>query len=71
MLKIDGGRLICSRQTARKRGSIQEKKKPDKNAMFCLEKMKQEDEKRKMEELHQQKSESNDQECGRQCWAFA
>ena len=29
------------------------------------------DEKEKMEELHQHKGESDDQECGRQCWAFA
>ena len=38
---------------------------------FGLEEMKKKDEKRKMEELHQHKGESDDQECGRQCWAFA
>ena len=53
MPNIDGGFLNCWRQTARKLGFIQEWKKPCKNGMFCW-KMKKEDEKRKMEELHQQ-----------------
>ena len=34
MPKIDGGLLSCWRQTARKLGSIQERKKPCKNGMF-------------------------------------
>ena len=29
------------------------------------------DEKRKMEQVHQQKGKSDDQECGRPCWTFA
>ena len=54
MQKIDGGSLSCWRQTVRKHGSIQEKKKPCKKDMFGR-KMKKEDEKRSMEELRQQK----------------
>ena len=38
ILKIDGGLLSCGCQTARKLGSIQERKKPCKNVR--LEKMK-------------------------------
>ena len=53
MPRTDAGLLSCWRQTARKRGSIQEKKKPCQNAM--LDWVKKGDEKRKMEELQQQK----------------
>ena len=52
MPKIDGGLLNCWRQTARKHGSIQEK--PCKNGMLGW-KNEKEDEKRKMEEMHQQR----------------
>ena len=53
-LTTDGGLLSCWRQTTRKRGSIQERKKPCKNG-YLVGKMNKEDEKRKMEELHQQR----------------
>ena len=54
MPRIDGGLLNCWRRAARKHGFIQERKKPCKNGMPGW-KMKKEDEKRKMEEMHQQR----------------
>ena len=57
MLRIVGGLLICWRQIARRRGSTRKKKKKQcKSSISWFEKYKKkEDEKRKMEELHQQK----------------
>ena len=48
--------LICWQQIARKHGSTQERKKPCRKWYAWLEKMKKEDEKRKMEEMHQQRA---------------
>ena len=55
MPKIDGGLLRCWPRTARKPGANQERKKPCTKWSVWLEEMKEVDEKRKMEELHQQR----------------
>ena len=51
MPKTDGGLLSCWPQTARKHGSIQERKKTMQKWYARWKRMKNEDEKRKMEEI--------------------
>ena len=66
MPKIEGGLRSCWRQTARKLGTIQERKKPCKNGMFGWRSW-QEGRKEKNGRIASAKGESDDQECGRQC----
>ena len=58
-------------QTARRRGSTRKKKKKQcQSSIVGLENGKKEDEKRKMEEMHQQKVSQMIKKCRRWCWAF-
>ena len=54
MLRIVGGLLSCWRQAARRRGSTQ-KKKLCTSCIYLVGRMKKEDERRKMEEMHQER----------------
>ena len=74
MLTTVGGLMSCWRQTARRRGSIQKKKKSCINGIICCknEKRKMTDERWKKDgRIASTKGESNDQECGRWRRSFA
>ena len=73
MPKIDGGLLICWRQTARKRGSISEEEEAHVQKWYNMigESEKEGDEKRKMEELHQQRVNQMIKSAERKRWTLA
>ena len=68
--KIDGELLNCWRQTARKHGSIQEKKRPCKNCMYGWRRRKRKM-RRKGGRVALTKGDAHDSECRGKCWALA
>ena len=60
MLTTDCGSLSCWRRTVRKLGSMLDGKTPCKKSYDWLEDMKKKDERKKMEELHQQRVSKSD-----------
>ena len=68
-LKTDGGLLSCWWQTARKRGSIQKKKRLCNHVEKSVGKRKRKWWKKNGTKAST-KGESDVQECGRQCWTF-